>query len=158
VRLASTWQPSAQTWQPLAQSWQQAARPASAPPLPEPAPPAPVIRPPLAVAFVVPEPPAPAPADQTDENPLKDLAAPGEESVGEPTPPAPAATASPGTDWWLWPFVAVNAVFDLVTLPLGPLGAGLRSRAGRNLLAAAGIGSLAAAAALAAADGFGWIW
>lgn len=167
VRLASTWQPSAQTWQPLAQSWQQAARPPARPvpppaepePVREPAPFAAMIRPPEPVVFAPATRSAAVQTEPEDENPLKDLAAAREETTGEPAPrPAAVAPPSPGTDWWLWPFVAVNAVFDVATLPLGPLGAGLRSRAGRNVLAAAGIGSLATAVALAAADGFGWIW
>jgi hypothetical protein len=80
----------------------------------------------------------------------------------EPGPAAETvAVASParaGYTWWQWPLLAVNAVFDLLTLPLGPLGAGLRSRAGRNLLAAAGALCFVAAAVLAVADGIGWIW
>jgi hypothetical protein len=65
---------------------------------------------------------------------------------------------TPGYPWWQWPFVPVNVAFDLATLALGPLGAGLRSTVGRNLLAAAGVVCLAAAAALVVADAIGWIW
>jgi hypothetical protein len=71
---------------------------------------------------------------------------------------AVASPARSGYAWWQWPLVAVNAVFDLLTLPLGPLGAGLRSRVGRNLLAVVGVLCFVAAAVLAVADGIGWIW
>jgi hypothetical protein len=185
VRLASTWQPSAQTWQPLAQSWQQAARPAerSAPmPAPQPAlppePPAPQMQmmpAPIkaasaeAASFSVPQlapavvlaprvalaEPAPVPAEDSFE----DIVSPAKSREPRPAAPtAPMPVAPVGYFWWEWPFVPVNVVFDVVTLALGPLGAGLRSRIGRNLLAVAGIGCLAAATALVVADAIGWIW
>jgi hypothetical protein len=166
VRLASTWQPSAQTWQPLAQSWQQAARPAERPVVPPAAavpPPAPVAPPPPARAMEPEEPPphhfAPVPTTPAAEALAEDLfvplSAPRTEVKSTPQSPAPAGS---GYAVWQWPLLPVNAAFDLLTLPLGPLGAGLRTRAGRYLLAALGIGCLAAAAALVAADEFGWIW
>jgi hypothetical protein len=167
VRLASTWQPSAQTWQPLAQSWQQAARPGervpAAPPAPTPEPLAlPVaVSEPAPVVFAV---PPFAPPVQPDGPPaeaaLHDLVFPPVAPVDQPAPSLPETPAEVALEygWWQWPFVAVNVVFEFATLPLGPLGAGLRTRAGRNLLAAMGLGCIAAAGALIAADGIGWIW
>jgi hypothetical protein len=167
VRLASTWQPSAQTWQPLAQSWQQAAKPAerAVMPPPMPLPPPASLAPPPPMRFAEPEAPppeyfSPAPAAApVAESPVEDLFVPPPASLAE-AKPAPQSTASSvfGYALWQWPLVPVNAAFDLLTLPLGPLGAGLRTRAGRYLLAAIGMGCLVAAAALVAADEFGWIW
>jgi hypothetical protein len=77
-----------------------------------------------------------------------------EEERAEP----PVEDAVPGYDWWQWPFVAVNWVFDILTIPLGPLGAGLRTRIGRNILAVLGLACVGVAAALVAADYIGWIW
>jgi hypothetical protein len=165
VRLASTWQPSAQTWQPLAQSWQQAAKPAeravTPPPVPMPPPTSLAPPPPMRWAEPAAPPPdylAPQPAAPVAEVPAEDLFMPPPPAAE--AKPAPQSTASSvfGYALWQWPLVPVNAAFDLLTLPLGPLGAGLRTRAGRYLLAAIGIGCLIAAAALVAADEFGWIW
>lgn len=162
VRLASTWQPSAQTWQPLAQSW-QAARPGTRPAPPVPAPPE-------RVAETHPATPvAPArrvvAARQAPVAPPVQVAEPVAEPEDvfvavelEPAPPKNVPAARAKYSWWQWPFVPVNVVFDLATLPLGPLGAGLRSRVGRNLLAALGIIGLVAAAVIALADEIGWIW
>jgi hypothetical protein len=179
IRLASTWQPSAQTWQPLAQSWQQAARSTERTPAPAPAAPAQwPDAPPPELSFTNPsaaalEPAAPvyrdAPAvyrevDAPKQESLEDLIVPRNDHDNSPAPKPDkkvvqqASDSGPGIDWWQWPFVAVNATFDLITLPLGPLGTGLRSRAGRNLLAAAGVACLGVAAVLVAADWIGWIW
>jgi hypothetical protein len=171
VRLASTWQPSAQTWQPLAQSWQQAARPAERPVAPPPAPvPPPVpVAPPPPARLPVPDssPPeyfgpaavAPAVVAPVAEAPSEDVFVPPASAQPDtkPTSASPASTGL-GYAWWQWPLLPVNAAFDLLTMPLGLLGAGLRTRAGRYFLATIGIGCLAAAVVLVAADEFGWIW
>jgi hypothetical protein len=163
VRLASTWQPSAQTWQPLAQSWQQAARPAERPvptsPLPAPVAPASISPlpeiPERAPVFQAPEVVAPSSPPEMD---LADLVVPPTPAPQVQVPATHEPARALGYAWWQWPFVPANAAFDLVTLALGPLGAGMRSRAGRNLLAAIGVGCVAAAAVLILADEFGWIW
>jgi hypothetical protein len=97
-----------------------------------------------------------AEADEPVETPFEDIVVGVElrPAREERETPPPAA----GYSWWQWPLVAVNALFDALTLPLGPLGAGLRSRVGRSLLAAAGVVCLAAAVVLVVADGIGWIW
>ncbi len=150
VRLASTWQPSPRTWQPLAQSWQHASRPAARPAVP----PEPPAAPPTSAPAVVVQAPPPAAAEPV---------APPEPEFSEeflvPAAVKPLVPAqAPGYSLWEWPFVAVNAIFDVATLPLGPFGAGLRSNIGRNLLAAAGFLCLAAAVVVATGDWIGWIW
>jgi hypothetical protein len=178
IRLASTWQPSAQTWQPLAQSWQQAARsPASAAPAPAPVAPPPLpqpIAPSLAeramalaeraMAFapapaVNAQPEAPAQTEHPVSEPeLHDLVFPAS-GPREATPARQSNAEEPQVySVWEWPVVAVNWVFDVITLPLGPLGAGMRSRIGRNSLAVVGMACLVAAAVMVAMDWIGWIW
>jgi hypothetical protein len=166
VRLASTWQPSAQTWQPLAQSWQQASRPGERPvaPMPPPAPPAPVqsfpvsrpVESPEVMSAPVPVKPVQPTVSSSDD--LADLVIPPMPVAETKAPDPKQVERGPGYAWWQWPFVPANVVFDVATLALGPLGAGMRSRAGRNFLAAIGIGCMAAAAVVVAADEFGWIW
>lgn len=139
VRLASTWTPSAQTWEPLKEIMRQA-RPGIAP-----APEA-----------------EPAPSSEASSFPdaREALAQSLAPVIAEPTAPVQnvAVPATNRSAVWQWPFVAVNVVFDVLTLPLGPLGAGLRSSAGRNVLAALGLLGFAAAAAVALADRIGWTW
>jgi hypothetical protein len=66
--------------------------------------------------------------------------------------------AEPPLAWWLKPAGWFNDAFNLLLLPLGPLGSWLRGRVGRNLLGALGLLALAAAAGLALADWIGWTW
>jgi hypothetical protein len=161
VPLRSNWRPSSQTWGPLAESWQRArqelARPEGGAP---------------AAEAAAPQPPAaptePAPPPTVDDRPWAEGAAavePGELPATvagylktAPGPSEPEADAGPPPPWWCWPLLLLNGAFDLLLLPLGPLGAWLRGRGGRNVLAAVGLLCLAAAAALAAGDWFGWTW
>jgi hypothetical protein len=51
---------------------------------------------------------------------------------------------------------AFNTTFDACLAPLGAPGRWLRGRTGRTVLGVVGLACLAAAAALIAADRFGW--
>ena len=145
VPFQSSWQPSAQTWGPLAETWRQTAPPEAELPPPR------VHRPPspptIAELPVVPPPSPGAPLGGvvvTEYPP----------SSGE----IPAATApSPprSTPMILWPAVAFNAVFDLLTLPLGGW---LRRPSGGGFLATVGVLCLAGAALLAFGEVLGWSW
>ncbi len=70
-------------------------------------------------------------------------------------PPPEATPVSLGTRVALFPLVAVNAVFDVSTYPLGPLGRWMRG-SGRTVLAFLGGICLVACSALLAIDWFDW--
>lgn len=164
VPLRSSWQPSAQTWKPLADRWEQSSRPADPAPAPSVViaapqrPQAPVFPPrhtpsgPVILTQTAPEsqpivPPPPRPAQP-------------QPAAAQPPKPAPAAQEpqAPSIPWPLLPLVWFNAVFDVLLLPWCPKGKLLRGPTGRRLLGVLGVLCLLAAAALAFADGFGWIW
>jgi hypothetical protein len=160
VPLQSSWKPSPQTWQPLAENWQQALAALGH----DPAAPARPVTPPANVVSAraaTPEPPPLAPAAKAppagEPIPTPRAVVPPPRPAPAPAQPAPAASAPP-VSAWLWPLVWFNAVFDLCLVPFGAPGKWLRGRGGRTVLGGLGILSLLAAAALAAADWFGWTW
>lgn len=59
---------------------------------------------------------------------------------------------------WLWPLVFCNDSYDRIAVRLGGPGLWLMRPGGRNLVGWVGLLCLAAAAALAALDWFGWTW
>jgi hypothetical protein len=75
-----------------------------------------------------------------------------------PTPAAQTPLPTPGPGLAMLPVVVVNKVFDVVTYPLGPLGAWLRGPTGRGLLAFLGGVFLAAAGIILALDWCEWTW
>jgi hypothetical protein len=60
---------------------------------------------------------------------------------------APSGMEKPVVAWWLLPLFWCNRLFDLATLPLGPLGRWLRNPGGRALLGWSGLLLLVVAAA-----------
>jgi len=71
-----------------------------------------------------------------------------------PAPPdAPTAPISP----LLWPLIALNVVFNLVTYLLGPLGTRLRGP-GRSLIGWLGIGLILTAGVWALGEWYGYDW
>jgi hypothetical protein len=154
----STWQPSAQTWGPLAETWRQA-RPVADEAAPVPARARPAVFPPI--------PAASGPSVQTETVEVQEYPpdsipepAPAVAPIPAPTPPAPekkpSQPRSPLPPVSLWPLIAFNAAFDVLLLPLGPVGAWLRRPSGGGLLAGTGLLCLLAAALLLAADWYGW--
>ena len=85
---------------------------------------------------------------------LPPLAAPTAERSPEPAP----TTYEPPLPAFLWPFAAIDTLFDGCLLVLGPLGKPMRSRPGKSFLGAIGLLCLTGAAVLAALDWFGWTW
>ena len=75
------------------------------------------------------------------------------EKVPHPTPTATIATRTPLA---LVPVVWFNKGFDLLMLPLGPLGGWFRSPSGRTVLGTVGLLCVAGAIVLAVVEGFGW--
>jgi hypothetical protein len=175
VPFQSSWQPSEQTWKPLAETWEQAR---TAPPDPPPDPSAPHEAPRPArsanpsggrparegpagpVVVTQAAPPEPPPVAQPIYRPP--VAPPGFSSPAAQAPttaPVPAEPAPPpARSSLLLPLVAFNVVFDLFLTPCGPPGRWLKGKSGRNFLGALGVLCLLGAAALAVADGLGWIW
>lgn len=143
VPLRATWQPSPQTWPPLAESWNQAGGVGQA---------------------LQPD----SPKSQAGKPDLREIEieVPAELMPPPPEPPAiaeeprmslPAEDAAPPPSWLL-PLVWFNQGFDACLTPLGAPGRWLCSPRGRQLLGAAGLLGLAAAAALAVSAGMGWSW
>lgn len=145
VPFRSSWQPSAQTWAPLARTWEQA-RGLPNPPEPANSPPDPA---PAAVH-------AGARGPQVAMQPIADAQAPTPKVSPAPVGHAPHPTPIPSGV--LHPLVWFNAAFDLCLVPLGPPGRWLQGPSGRGTLGVIGVGCLVAAAALVAAEGFGWTW
>ena len=58
----------------------------------------------------------------------------------------------------LWPILVLNKIFDLLTLPLGPLGSWLRRPGGRNVLGWLGILMILGAIGWGVADWYGLDW
>lgn len=58
----------------------------------------------------------------------------------------------------LWPLFVLNKLFDLLTLPLGPLGSWLRQPSGRNTLGWLGILMILGAIGWGVADWYGMDW
>jgi hypothetical protein len=146
VPFRSSWQPSALTWQPLKESWNevQAALRQRGGDDAQPATPAS-----NDAAGAAP----PAQAESTSKEsvfPTSNTAA-GPTTAEEKLEPEPVSWAS-------LPLVAFNGLFDLLLLPLGPVGKWLRGRGGRILLGTLGVLALLAAGALAVADWIGWTW
>jgi nicotinate-nucleotide--dimethylbenzimidazole phosphoribosyltransferase len=171
VPLRANWKPSAQTWGPLAESWQKARDtlvpspkpPPEREPAPEPAPkmpvqilaPAPAPVPKSVAAPAVEVAPAAAPPQRRVEPaPAADRRA---EPAGPPAQPAPSTDRAP-LPWWAWPPALLDGAFDLVLSPWGAPGRWLRSLSAKNFLGIVGVLCLVAAAALSAADWFGWTW
>jgi len=171
VPLRGNFQPSDQTWGPLAEAMRQQHAPAQQPAIDEePG----VIR----ETVVIPAPAAP-PDDDPDDAPASSVEAMARLEAARraaaptpprPTPPEPLATQLvPETDApaparrgvaatvALFPLVAVNALYDGVTYPLGPVGRWLRGD-GRCLLTFLGGIFLVATSAILALDWFDWTW
>ncbi len=85
---------------------------------------------------------------------------------------APTTTGIPAPQWeagrssagaaplpvTLWPILALNKVFDLFTLPLGPFGSWLRQSSGRNTLGWIGVLLILGAIGWGVADWYGLDW
>lgn len=69
--------------------------------------------------------------------------------------PQPEPVETPAV---LWPLVAVNAIFDLFTYPLGRPGRWLRSPSGRTFLGLSGLALLVAAGVCVALGWSRWSW
>jgi hypothetical protein len=161
VPLQSTWQPSAQTWKPLAETWEQSR--GSAPPrptLPEP----PMMPTPARMAPEMPAwrdnviPPAPPGYEEMQRSPFASpppTSAAAPENARPPAPPAPVVPPT-RTPLALAPVVWFNKGFDLLLVPLGPLGGWFRGQSGRTVLGTAGLLCLVGAIVLAVVEGFGW--
>jgi hypothetical protein len=150
VPFRSSWQPSPQTWLPLAESWQQGRT--------------------VRETRADPNPTAKADSEQPRAVELTSPA-PTVKPAAEPVVPSPAAKESGASakaapspscgenverlSWKFWPLLLVNGLFDVLTLPLGPLGSALRSRWGRAFLGAVGMLCLAAAGAWCILDYLG---
>lgn len=166
VPLRSSWQPSAQTWKPLAETWQQAQATETPSPQKQPLAPnkptqkvepsAPVGNGPQVVtrSFTETE-PSSEPERPTPS--VRPVIPPPLPTVQLYTPAEPIAVPEPPHSPLLWPLLAVNAVFDLMLLPLGPIGTWLRRPSGRSFLGAIGLLALGTAAALMIAKGIGWM-
>jgi len=106
-------------------------------------------------------PPFPLALNQTQPvvNPVTAPAIPRFDT-GIPVPQwqAPKPTADESVPVILWPLVAFNWLFDLLTYLLGPLGSWLRSNAGRNILGWLGIVMIFGALGWAIADWYGIDW
>lgn len=145
VPFRSSWQPSPQTWQPLAESWQQgrvarATREAAEPKAGADSEPAKAVE--LASPSSTSQPPA-VPAAKSNDVPPR-------------VAPPPSVDDEPERlGWKYWPLILLNGLFDLLTLPLGPLGGALRSRWGKAFLGAVGVLCLAAAGAWVILDYLG---
>jgi hypothetical protein len=134
------------------------------------------VAPSLPIAVIPPE-PIPAPVQQTTAperipravipaEPIADGKVPAvipeaasavSEAVHAPSTPEVVGTV-PGDPWYLLPLVWFNLTFDAL-LRLGGLpGRWFCGRAGRAVLATAGLLCLVAAAGLVVADGMGWTW
>lgn len=92
-------------------------------------------------------------------NVLPPMYAPG---MGIPAPqweaPKTAALDRPPLPMSLWPIYLINRIFDLLTLPLGPLGSWLRQSSGRNVMGWMGVLMILAAIGWAVADWYGLDW
>jgi hypothetical protein len=78
--------------------------------------------------------------------------------VAEPVPPDPQpAPVRPPVSAALWPLIALNVTFDVLTYVLGVPGAWLRGP-GRAVLGWLGVGMLLAAGVWAAGQWFGYDW
>lgn len=168
VPLRGNFQPSDQTWGPLAEAMRQQHAPVEQPAIDdEPG----VIR----ETVVIPAPAAP-PDDDPADAPTSSVEAMARleaaRRAASPTPPRPEPLATqlvPEPDAAtptrrgvaasvaLFPLVAVNALYDGVTYPLGPVGRWLRGD-GRCLLTFLGGIFLVATGAILALDWFDWTW
>jgi len=70
---------------------------------------------------------------------------------------APASAATPTISPLLWPLVALNVTFNVLTYLLGPLGSWLRGP-GRTLIGWLGIGMILAAGVWAVGEWYGYDW
>jgi hypothetical protein len=82
------------------------------------------------------------------------------DDAGIPVPQwqAPKPTVEESVPVMIWPLVALNWIFDLLTYLLGPLGGWLRSAGGRNVLGWLGIVMIFGAIGWAIADWYGIDW
>jgi hypothetical protein len=71
---------------------------------------------------------------------------------------APKIVETPPLPVSLWPLYVMNKLFDVVTLPLGPLGSWLRQSAGRNALGWLGVLMILGAIGWGVADWYGLNW
>lgn len=71
---------------------------------------------------------------------------------------APKPVSTPPLPVMLWPIYVMNKVFDLVTLPLGPLGSWLRQTSGRNAMGWLGVLMILGAIGWGIADWYGLDW
>jgi hypothetical protein len=162
VPLRSSWQPSAQTWGPLARQWQaqQESRTKRSRPhaeAPDHAPGARSFREADHEESVQEEGEALRPLPSSWK---ADARAATPVAVAPPTKPVetPASADQPPLPIALWPFAAIDTVFDTLLKLTGPAGRGLRSPGGKSVLGGIGVLAFVAAAALLAADWFGWTW
>jgi hypothetical protein len=99
------------------------------------------------------DPPAPAYAPPSYYSPG---ATPG--PVTNPDPAGPAAASPDGpVSPLLWPLIALNVTFNVLTYLLGPLGTWLRG-SGRSVMGWVGIGMILAAGVWAAGEWYGYDW
>jgi len=98
-------------------------------------------------AYLLPSPPA-------NQSPIIATAVP----AATPSPvPAPANQPVSSISPILWPLIALNAVFNIATYLLGPLGTWLRG-SGRTLMGWLGVGMILAAGTWAAGEWCGYDW
>jgi hypothetical protein len=155
VPFKSSWEPSSLTWQPLQENWKQVQaelRHRRG----QPTEPMPLSNPPASATPMSP----PEPEETSDLAPTRSRTPePAPALIETPVIEKPTAVPeSAAPRWWQWPLLGFNVVFDLLLLPLGPLGGWLRGSAGRRLLGSLGLLALAGAGALALADWIGWTW
>jgi hypothetical protein len=158
VPLRSSWQPSPQTWGPLARQWQaqQEVRTKRT-------------RPDVEATDL-----RSRSAEDDDESirqdedalrPLPTSWKADARAVMPPpaaSPPTPVETSTsnvqPPLPVSLWPFAAIDTIFDVLLLLTGPLGRRLRTPEGKSVLAGIGVIAIVTAAALVTADLIGWTW
>lgn len=78
--------------------------------------------------------------------------------VPRATSSAVAPHPAPPTPLLLWPFAACTRLFEIGVSPLGPIGRGLSSRAGKNLLGGIGAVLLVVAVTERLFGWIAWIW